>query len=75
MACGYCGAVGCSVGEVGSGFGLLDKLGNVIKEYASVNECVEENPNLSSSQINRVLKNTIKSHKGYCFKYKDEDIV
>ena len=54
---------------------MLDKSGNVIKEYASVNECVEENPDLSSSQINRVLKNTIKSHKGYCFKYKDEDIV
>ena len=33
--------------------------------------------NLSASQISRVLKNIIKSHKGYVFKYtkQDNDIV
>lgn len=54
---------------------MSDKSGNIIKEYSSVLECVKENPDLSTSQINRVLKKIIKSHKGYCFKYKDEDIV
>lgn len=44
-------------------------------EYSSVNECVKSNPNLSASQINRVLKGIIRTHKGYIFKYKDEDIV
>lgn len=47
---------------------MLDKNGEVIKIYDSVNECAKEN-NLSSSQINRVLKNIIRSHKGFKFKY------
>ena len=47
---------------------MLDKNGEVIKTYDSVNECAKEN-NLSSSQINRVLKNIIRSHKGFKFKY------
>lgn len=47
---------------------MLDKNGEVIKTYNSVNECAKEN-NLSSSQINRVLKNIIHSHKGFKFKY------
>lgn len=54
---------------------MLDIKGNFIKEYNSVKECVYDNPQLKTSQISRVLKNTIKSHKGYIFKYKDEDIV
>lgn len=45
------------------------------KLYNSVIDCIKENPNLSASQINRVLKNIIKSHKGFIFKYQDEDIV
>lgn len=47
---------------------MLDKNGEVIKTYDSVNECAKEN-NLISSQINRVLKNIIHSHKGFKFKY------
>lgn len=47
---------------------MLDKNGEVIKTYNSVNECAKEN-NLISSQINRVLKNIIHSHKGFKFKY------
>lgn len=44
--------------------------------YNSVNECVEQNPNLKASQINRVLKKVINTHKGYTFSYvQDEDIV
>lgn len=54
---------------------MCDKLGNIIKEYDSVKKCVEDNPELSTSQISRVLKGIIKSHKGYVFKYKDDDIV
>ena len=54
---------------------MLDTKGNFIKEYNSVKECVQNNPQLKTSQISRVLKNIIKSHKGYIFKYKDEDIV
>ena len=42
--------------------------GKITKNYSSINECTMEN-NLSSSQINRVLKNIIRSHKGFKFKY------
>lgn len=54
---------------------MLDKDMNLIKEYNCVNECVKENPNLSASQINRVLNKIIKSHKGFVFTYKDEDMI
>lgn len=47
---------------------MLDNNGNFIKEYGSINECAKEN-NLKSSQINRVLRNIIRSHKGFKFKY------
>lgn len=48
---------------------------NIVKEFNCVNDCVKEYPELSKSQINRVLNKVIKSHKGYFFKFKDEDIV
>lgn len=54
---------------------MYDKNGNIIKEFDCVKQCVSEYPELSASQINRVLNNTIKSHKGYSFRYKDDDIV
>lgn len=54
---------------------MYDKQGNVIKEFDCVKQCISEYPKLSASQVNRVLNNTIKSHKGYTFRYKDEDIV
>lgn len=54
---------------------MSDKSGNIIKKFDCVKQCVEEYPELSASQINRVLNNTIKSHKGYTFKYQDDDIV
>lgn len=54
---------------------MYDKQGNVIKEFDCVKQCISEYPKLSASQINKVLNNTIKSHKGYTFRYKDEDIV
>lgn len=54
---------------------MKDKDGNVLKEYESVHQCVIENPELQTSQINRVLKNVIRTHKGYIFEYKDKDIV
>lgn len=54
---------------------MFDKNGNFLKRYNSVKECAEKE-NLSVSQINRVLKNIIHTHKGYKFKYSQvEDIV
>lgn len=57
---------------------MIDKNGNEIK-YNNVTECVKQNPKLTASQINRVLKGTIRTHKGYTFKYinnsQDKDIV
>lgn len=54
---------------------MYDKKGNLIAEYESVEKCIIENTKLQSGQINRVLKGLIKSHKGYVFKYKDEDMI
>lgn len=54
---------------------LYTKEGEFIKSFKSINECLEEYPQFSKSQIMRVLKKIIKSHKGYSFKLKDEDIV
>ena len=54
---------------------MYDKQGNKIKEFDSVKQCISEYNTLSSSQINRVLNKIIKSHKGYIFRYKDNDIV
>lgn len=51
------------------------KNGKKIGEYDSINKCVEKNPKLKASQINRVLKGKIKTHFGYSFKLRDEDIV
>lgn len=50
------------------------KTGN-IKKYSSIQECVIKNPQLKNTQINRVIKKIIKSHKGYYFKYDNDNIV
>ncbi len=49
---------------------MFDKQGNFIEDFDCINDCIKKYPELSSSQINRVLQNIIKSHKGYVFKYK-----
>lgn len=54
---------------------MYDKQGKLIKSFDSVKQCILEYPELKASQINRVLNNTIKSHKGYIFEYQDKDIV
>ena len=55
---------------------MFDKQGNFIEHFDSVKECITKYKYLSTSQISRVLKGIIKSHKGYVFKYtKDDDIV
>ena len=54
---------------------MYSKQGSLIKQFDSVKQCTLEYPELSASQINRVLNHTIKSHKGFIFKYKDKDIV
>ena len=53
---------------------MYDLKGNYIASYTTIKECVKNHPELSASQISRVLKRIIKSHKGYTFK-QDEDIV
>lgn len=53
---------------------MFDKDGNLIGTYEDMRQCVKEHPGLSVSQISRVIKGVIKSHKGYTFK-QDEDIV
>lgn len=54
---------------------MYDKNNKLISEYASIEECIIANKQLQSTQINRVLRNIIKSHKGFVFKYKDEDMI
>ena len=48
-------------------------------KYESIKDCIEKNRDLalSASQINRVIKKIIKTHKGFVFKYdsQDKDIV
>lgn len=53
---------------------MIDKNGNEV-EYENIVKCIEANPKLQAPQINRVLRGKIKSHFGYRFKYKGEDIV
>jgi hypothetical protein len=48
---------------------------NCIGEYDSIRTCVKQNPQLKGSEINRVLKGILKSHRGFVFKYKDEDMI
>ena len=45
------------------------------KEYDSINSFIKEHPECSTGQVNRVLRHVNHYHKGYTFKYKDEDIV
>ena len=57
---------------------MIDKAGNETV-YKNITDCVKDNINLTASQINRVLKGIIKSHKGFKFEYinnsQDKDIV
>ena len=54
---------------------MINKNTSEIEEFDCVQDCISKYPDLKASQINRVLSKVIKSHKGYIFKYKDEDIV
>ena len=54
---------------------MYDKKLNLLEEFNSVEDCISKYPELDKGQINRVLKRIIKTHKGFVFKYKDEDIV
>lgn len=44
-------------------------------EYASIKKCIEINPEFSSKGIKDVIRGINKTHKGYKFRWKDEDIV
>lgn len=54
---------------------MYDKKGIKIAEYKDSKDCVDQNSNLRTNSINKVLKGVLRSHKGFVFKYKDEDIV
>lgn len=55
---------------------MIDKKSNKEYLFDNVDKCVDMYPNLSKSQINRVLSKKIKSHKGFVFEYiKDEDMI
>ena len=53
---------------------MYDLKGNFIDAYKTVRDCADAHKELSVSQISRVLRKIIKSHKGYTF-VQDEDIV
>ena len=44
-------------------------------EYESIKKCIEINPEFSSKGIKNVIRGINKTHKGYKFRWKDEDIV
>lgn len=44
-------------------------------EYESIKKCIEVNPEFSSKGIKNVIRGINKTHKGYKFRWKDEDIV
>lgn len=48
---------------------------DVETEYESIKKCIELNPELSSKGIKNVLRGINKTHKGYRFRWKDDDIV
>lgn len=43
--------------------------------FNNLNECIKIHPEWSKRQIQKCLNNKIKTHKGYKFKYKIDDIV
>jgi hypothetical protein len=44
-------------------------------EFESIKKCIEIHPEFSSKGIKNVIRGVNKTHKGYKFKWKDEDIV
>lgn len=44
-------------------------------EFKSIKKCIENHPEFSSKGIKNVIRGISKTHKGYKFRWKDEDIV
>lgn len=44
-------------------------------EFESIKKCIEIHPEFSSKGIKNVIRGINKTHKGYKFRWKDEDIV
>ena len=44
-------------------------------EFESIKKCIETHPEFSSKGIKNVIRGINKTHKGYKFRWKDEDIV
>ncbi len=45
------------------------------EEYESIKKCIEIHPEFSSKGIKNVIRGINKTHKGFKFRWKDEDIV
>lgn len=54
---------------------MFDSNENFIESFDSIQDCVKKYPNLNVRQITKCVTNQIKSHKGYKFKYKVNNIV
>lgn len=54
---------------------MINKKTGEQKLYCNIQDCVNNNSELDYSQISRVIRGIIKSHKGYYFKRQDKDIV
>lgn len=54
---------------------ISNKNKTIVEEFACVEECVKKHPEFQITQISRVLRGIIKTHKGFSFKFKDDDIV
>lgn len=54
---------------------MYSKDGKLLEKFNSIKECIEKHSEFTSSQIARVCNHVIKTHKGFVFKYQDEDIV
>lgn len=49
--------------------------GEIVGEFKNSSECKKKFPQLTTNLINKVLTGKQSHHKGFVFKYKDEDIV
>ena len=54
---------------------ISNKNKTIVEEFTCVEECIKKHPEFQITQISRVLRGIIKTHKGFSFKFKDDDIV
>lgn len=54
---------------------ISNKNKTIVEEFICVEECIKKHPEFQITQISRVLRGIIKTHKGFSFKFKNDDIV